>query len=113
VQTQIRKMTNVEIVGLRVRVIALENGLISLLATAPDHQLQLIREMADYISPRRGCAPHPLTIHAAEHMVGLVDRSMRFRSREAGATTATKQASPAPSPDNGQKTTAARPEKKK
>ena len=79
-QTQIPEMTNAEIVALRVRVIAMENVLISLLATAPDHQLKLIREMADYISPRPGFTPHPLTIHAAEHMVDLVDRSTRFRS---------------------------------
>ncbi len=79
-QTQIPEMTNAEIVALRVRVIAMENVLISLLATASDHQLKLIREMADYISPRPGFTPHPLTIHAAEHMVDLVDRSTRFRS---------------------------------
>ena len=83
-QTQIPEMTNAEIVALRVRVIALENVLISLLATAPDHQLKLIREMADYISPRPGFTPHPLTIHAGEHMVDLVDRSTRFRSHGGG-----------------------------
>lgn len=79
--TPIPEMTNAEIVALRVRVIALENVLISLLATAPDHQLDLIRTMADYICPRPGFSPHPLTIHAARHMVDLVDRSNRFRSR--------------------------------
>lgn len=47
--TQIPEMTNVELVALRVRLIALENVLISLLATASDHQLKLIREMAGYI----------------------------------------------------------------
>jgi hypothetical protein len=83
-QPQIPEMTNAEIVALRVRVIALENVLIALLATAPDHQLKLIREMADYISPRPGFTPHPLTIHAAEHMVDLVDRSTRFRSHGEG-----------------------------
>ena len=83
-QTQIPEMTNAEIVALRVRVIAMENVLISLLATSPDHQLKLIREMADYISPRPGFTPHPLTIHAAEHMVDLVDRSTRFRSHSEG-----------------------------
>jgi hypothetical protein len=67
-----------------VRVIALENLLISLLATATDHQLKLIREMADYVSPRPGFTAHPLTIHAAEHMVDLVDRSMRFRTQGEG-----------------------------
>src|SRR6185437_10606932 len=83
-QTQIPEMTNAEIVALRVRVIALENVLISILATASDHQLRLIREMADYISPRPGFTPHPLTIHAAEHMVDLVDRSTRFRPHGEG-----------------------------
>lgn len=83
-QTQIPEMTNAEIVALRVRVIALENVLLSLLATAPNNQLTLIREMADYISPRPGFTPHPLTIHAAEHMVDLVDRSTRFRSHGEG-----------------------------
>jgi hypothetical protein len=84
-QSQIPQMTNAEIVALRVRVIALENVLISLLATAPDHQLNLIREMADYISPRPGFTPHPLTIRAAEHVVDLVDRSTRFRSHGEGS----------------------------
>jgi hypothetical protein len=56
-QTQIPEMTNAEIVALRVRVIALENVLTSLLASASDHQLTLIREMADYISPRPGFTP--------------------------------------------------------
>lgn len=75
----IPEMTNAEIVALRVRVIALENVLIALLATAPDRQLDLVREMADYICPRPGFTPHPLTIHAARHMVDLVSRSGRFR----------------------------------
>jgi hypothetical protein len=83
-QTHIPEMTNAEMVALRVRVIALENVLIALLATATDHQLKLIREMADYVSPRPGFTAHPLTIHAAEHMVDLVDRSMRFRTQGEG-----------------------------
>jgi hypothetical protein len=81
---QIPELTNAEIVALRVRVIAMENVLISLLATASNDQLKLVREMADYISPRPGFTPHPLTIHAAEHMVDLVDRSTRFRSHGEG-----------------------------
>lgn len=83
--TPIPEMTNAEIVALRVRVIALENVLISLLATAPERQLDLIRQMADYIRPRPGFTPHPLTIHAARHMVDFVDRSHRFRSAGEGA----------------------------
>jgi len=74
--------TNAELVALRVRVIALENLMISLLATASDQQLELAREMAGYISPRPGFTHHPLTIHAASHMVELVERSSRFRAGE-------------------------------
>lgn len=73
-------MSNADLVALRVRVIALENLVISLLATASDRQLELAREMAGYISPRPGFTSHPLTIHAAAHMVDLVERSTRFRS---------------------------------
>jgi hypothetical protein len=73
-------MSNADLVALRVRVIALENLVISLLATASDRQLELAREMAGYISPRSGFTLHPLTIHAAAHMVDLVERSTRFRS---------------------------------
>lgn len=73
------ELTNAELVALRVRVIALENLMISLLATASDQQLELAREMAGYISPRPGFIHHPLTTHAAAHMVDLVERSLRFR----------------------------------
>jgi hypothetical protein len=72
-------MGNAELVVLRVRVIALENLLISLLATASDQQLELAREMAGYISPRPGSTHHPLTTHAAAHMIDLIERSSRFR----------------------------------
>ena len=61
----IPELTNAELVALRIRVIALENLLISLLSTASDHQLEVAREMAGYISPRPGFTQHPLTIHAA------------------------------------------------
>jgi hypothetical protein len=73
-------LTNVELVQLRIRVIALENLVISLLAQAPQGQLARAREMAAYISPRPGYTPHPLTIRAALEMLSLVDRSGRFRS---------------------------------
>jgi hypothetical protein len=72
-------MTNVEVVQLRVRVIALENLVITMLAEASDQQLERIREMASYISPRRSSAQHPLTIHAATQMLNLVDRARHFR----------------------------------
>jgi hypothetical protein len=78
-QVPVPEMSNADLVALRVRVIALENLLISLLATASNQQLELAREMAGYISPRPGFTHHPLTIHAAAHMIDLVERSSRFR----------------------------------
>src|SRR5579862_7074103 len=78
-QSEIPELTNAELVQLRVRVIALENLVIALLAEAPDRQLDLAREMATYISPRAGFTQHPLTIHAAAHMVDLVERAGQFR----------------------------------
>lgn len=73
------RLTQVELVQLRIRVIALENLVIALLAQAPERQLVLAREMAAYISPRPGFTPHPLTIRAANEMLSLVDRAGRFR----------------------------------
>jgi len=73
------EMSNADLVTLRVRVIALENLLISLLATASDQQLKFAREMSGYISPRPGFTHHPLTTHAAAHMIDLIERSSRFR----------------------------------
>ncbi len=71
-----------ELGALHVRVIALENLVVSLLvATASDEQLEQAREMARYISPRPGATHHPLTTHAAAHMVDLVERASRFRDR--------------------------------
>jgi hypothetical protein len=79
VQPAIPDLTNVELVHLRVRVIALENLVITLLVDASNRQLERIREMAGYISPRPGSALHPLTIHAATQMLNLVDRARHFR----------------------------------
>jgi hypothetical protein len=75
-------LNNTELVQLRIRVIALENLVITLLAEASDRQLALAREMAAYISLRPGFTNHPLTITAAAHMVGLVERASRFRGGE-------------------------------
>jgi len=81
-RTPVPELTNAELVTSRIRVIALENLMISLLATASDDQLRLAREMAGYISPRPGFTQHPLTIHAAAHMVDLVERADHFRDFE-------------------------------
>ena len=73
-------MTNSELAQLRVRVIALENLLITFLAEATDGQLHRIRDMATYILPRSGATDHPLTIKAAAQMINLIERADHFRS---------------------------------
>ena len=75
-------LTNTELVQLRVRVIALENLVIALLAQASGRQLDVAREMAAYISPRPGFTQHVLTVHAADHMLDLVKRAGRFQEGE-------------------------------
>lgn len=77
--SEVPELTNAELVHLRVRVIALENLVIALLAGATDRQLDLAREMAGYISPRPGFTQHPLTTHAASQMIDLVERAGQFR----------------------------------
>jgi hypothetical protein len=72
-------LTDAELVQLRIRVVALENLVIALLAQAPDGQLALADELAAYISPRPGFTPHRLTLHAADEMIRLVKRAARFR----------------------------------
>lgn len=73
---------NPELGALHIRVIALENLLIALLAHASDQQIELARDMARIIAPREGITPHPLTIHAAAHITDLIDRSVRFAGGE-------------------------------
>lgn len=74
-------LTNTELVQLRIRVIALENLVIGLLAEASDRQLHNARDMAAFISPRPGVTQHPLTIHAASQMIALIERAEHFRSK--------------------------------
>jgi tellurite resistance-related uncharacterized protein len=78
--SEVPELTNAELVQLRIRVIALENLMIALLAEASDRQIDLAREMATYISPRPGFTQHPLTIHAAAQMIDLVERANQFRT---------------------------------
>lgn len=68
-----------ECAQLRIRVIALENLVVALLAQAPERQLALAREMATHISPRPGYTAHRPTLHAAAGMRSLVVRAGRFR----------------------------------
>lgn len=78
-QSEIPELTNAELVHLRIRVIALENLVIALLADTSERRLELAREMAAFITPRPGFTQHPLTIHAAEQMIQLVERAGHFR----------------------------------
>ena len=81
---EVPDLTNSELVQLRVRVIALENLVIALLADAGERQIDQVREMASYISPRPGSTQHPLTLHAADQMIQLVDRAAHFRDPKPG-----------------------------
>lgn len=80
-RSEVPRLTNAELVQLRIRVIALENLVIAMLAQASDRQIDLAREMAAYISPRPGFTQHPLTIHAAALMIDLVERAGHFRGQ--------------------------------
>jgi hypothetical protein len=62
---EIPPLGNAELVQMQIRVIALENLLITLLAEGSDRQLEVAREIAAYISPRPGFTQHPLTVRAA------------------------------------------------
>ena len=73
---------DVEDGNLRVRLIALENIVVALLAGAHERQSGLVREMANYIVPRPGTTPHRLTIEAARNMVALVERAARYKALE-------------------------------
>lgn len=73
-------LADAELVQLRIRVIALENLVIALLAQSPDRWLEVARDMATYISPRPGFTRHRLTVHAAAQMVHLVERAGFFRT---------------------------------
>lgn len=78
-QLDVPPLTDAEVLHLRVRVIALENLVIALLAQTSDRELELAREMAAFILPRPGFTPHPMTVQAAAHMTDLVERAGHFR----------------------------------
>lgn len=78
-QSTVPALTNAELVQLQVRIIALENLVISLLADSSDAQRVLAREMAAYISPRPGFTRPHLTIHAAAQMTHMLERAGLFR----------------------------------
>ncbi len=70
-------LTNAELVQLQIRVIALENLVVSLLADASDKQLARVRDIAASIFPRPG-VEHRLTVQATAQMEHLTQRSLRL-----------------------------------
>lgn len=81
----IPELTNIELVQLRIRVIALESLVIGILAEGSERQLQAAREMPGYVTPRAGFTAHPLTVQAADHIADLVDRATHLRAASASA----------------------------
>ena len=63
-----------------VRLIALENIIVALLANAPEADCERVREMATFIAPRSDKTPHRLTVEAARNMLALVERAAHYRT---------------------------------
>lgn len=74
-QSDLPPLTELEIMHFRVRVIALENLVVAVLAHSSAQVLTTGREMTNYISPRPGATHHRLTTDAAAHMLDLIERS--------------------------------------
>jgi hypothetical protein len=69
-----------ELVQMRIRVIALENLVLALLAQSDAGVRQQVRERADEIPPRDDASEHPLTEHARTEMLKLLARAERRSS---------------------------------
>ena len=78
-QKEVPQSVSTELEHLRIRMIAMENLLIAMLAQAPDRQLELGCEMAAFISPRPGFSHHPRTVGAAAQMVHVLHRARHFQ----------------------------------
>ena len=72
-------LSDAVLIQLRIRVIALENIVLSLLSKTSEDQLSHVGEIADFISPRPGATQHPLIIHAATQMNQLIDRARHLQ----------------------------------
>ncbi len=70
---------NAELEQMHIRLIALENVVIALLAQATEAQLDMVRDRAASIAPRPGFTPHPLTLGASREMMSLVEQSSHCR----------------------------------
>ena len=73
-------LANSELQQMRIRLVAVENLVIALLAGASEEQLELAREVSAYIAPRPGMTPHPLTLRAARQMDHLIAQAAHFRT---------------------------------
>ena len=69
-----------ELIQMRIRVIALENLVLAILAQSDDDVRQKVRERANEIEPREDASEHPLTGHARTEMLKLLARSERLRN---------------------------------
>ena len=72
-------LTNAELVQLRVRMVAIENLMLALLAQTCEEPRAMARRMAAHIAPRPGFTPHRLTLHAAALMQHLGGRAREIR----------------------------------
>ena len=72
-------LKNAELVQLQLRVIALENLVTALLATAPTDTTDLVRAIAANISPRPESRQHHLTVRAAAQMIHLLGRGQQAK----------------------------------
>ena len=79
VRSGVLPLANTELAQLRIRVIALEDAVVSLLAQNSDQQLDRVLDVAAYITPRPGFIPHPRALRAAAEWVHLVERARHFR----------------------------------
>ncbi len=77
--TIVGEVGDAEAVNIRVRLIALENIVVALLASGTKDGPERVREMAQYISPRSGATPHRLTTEAARNMLAIVERAKHCR----------------------------------
>ena len=73
------KIGDAEDGNMLVRMIAVENIIVALLADASESQSERVREMARYISPRPGSTPHRLTTEAARNMLAILKRAARYK----------------------------------
>jgi len=79
-QSDLHQRTNAELLRLRVRVMALENMIISLLSEGADHQQATVRDMAGRIAPRAEGTQQPLRPKSSDQLDDMVNRAQDFRS---------------------------------